>query len=46
MCHMSDMALVRKVFARYEKFYKENHGQNINCIVVKNNDLKMQINNL
>ena len=46
MHHMADMALAKKVFARYEKFYEDNQGWDIDHIIAGNNDLKMQMHNL
>ena len=33
----------RKVYLKYEQFYKNNHNQNINFIVAENNGLREQI---
>ena len=46
MHHMVGIVLTKKVFARYENFYKDNHGQNIHHKIIENNNLQKQINNL
>ena len=46
MWFMFDLAIEKKMINKYEEFYKDHQGKDINYMITENNNLRQLINDL